>query len=227
MVIVLAPSRGRPDRAKEMVTSFLDTKELDDTQLVVVIDETDLTRKEYSKLGHYKGVRVIQLWGEETGNLTRATNTAARRYWSSDVILGHVGDDHLFRTQGWDVVVESALAEPGVAYGDDLLQHEHLPTAVFMSSIIPRTLDWYALPDAFHLYIDNAWKSIGEGIGALHYLPEVVIEHMHPAVGKAEMDEGYATWNSEQTVIHDRRAYEHWRDRRMKWDIQRIKDAIK
>ena len=225
MVIVLAPSRGRPERAKEMTESFLDTKTGADTQLVIGIDELDVTRKEYAKLGHLKGVRVITMWGDETGCLTKATNTLAKRFWHGDGIMGHVGDDHLFRTPGWDESVEAALAEPGIAYGNDLLQGEELPTAVFMSVIIPKTLGWYALPGTKHLYIDNAWKALGEGLGAIHYLPEVIIEHMHPAAGKAPTDAGYELWNSEATVQHDRAVFRHWRSTQMDRDIRAIKRA--
>ncbi len=225
-VIVLAPSRGRPARAKLMMESFLDTKVLDDTELVLVTDESDSTGHEYQKLGHYKGVRRIQLWGEETGNLVRATNTAAKRYWSRNVVLGHVGDDHLFRTEGWDTRVMEELFFPGVAYGDDLLQHERLPTAAFMSSVIPRTLGWMALPSANHLYIDDTWKKIGEDINSLHYMRDVVIEHMHPAAGKAESDAGYEKWNSEATVIHDREAFRRWLVTYREEDIRRLKEVI-
>jgi hypothetical protein len=223
-VIVLAPSRGRPDRAKLMVESFLDTRELGDTELVLVTDETDLTGKEYQKLGHFKGVRRIQLWGEETGCLTAATNTAARRSWSRDVILGHVGDDHLFRTAGWDGIIEATLPEPGIAYGDDLLQGELLPTAVFMSSVIPRTLGWMALPGTRHMYIDNAWKELGKGLGALHYRPDVIIEHMHPGAGKAESDEGYE--RADGSTLRDAKAYARWLDEQMGEDLRRLKEVI-
>lgn len=226
MVIVLAPSRGRPERAREMTESFLDTKELEDTQLVIAIDELDPTRRDYAKLGHMKSVRVITLWGDETGCLTKATNTAAKRYWSSDLILGHVGDDHLFRTQGWDGIIEATLPEPGIAYGDDLLQGEELPTAVFMSSVIPRTLGWLALPGTRHLYIDDTWKWLGSELDVLHYRPDVIIEHMHPAAGKAPSDAGYERVNSDEAVQHDRAVFTSWRATRMSEDAEAVRRAI-
>jgi hypothetical protein len=47
-----------------------------------------------------------------------------------------------------------------------------------------------------HLYIDNYWLELAGAAGCLTYLPDVVIEHMHPAYGKAEWDESYRRVNS-------------------------------
>jgi hypothetical protein len=35
------------------------------------------------------------------------------------------------------------------------------------------------------------------------YLPDVIIEHLHPAAGKAEMDEGYARVNQPKWYEED------------------------
>jgi hypothetical protein len=39
-----------------------------------------------------------------------------------------------------------------------------------------------------------------------------VIEHVHPLAGKAAWDEGYHRANGEETVEHDKRAYDEWRE---------------
>ena len=95
--------------------------------------------------GHVLRPDAVEVMLVEGGTLTKPTNEAVALIWDADSIIGHVGDDHIFRTPGWDGIIEATLVEPGVAYGDDLLQGATLPTAVFMSSIIPKTLDWYAL----------------------------------------------------------------------------------
>jgi hypothetical protein len=41
------------------------------------------------------------------------------------------------------------------------------------------------------MFLDDAWKAWGEGMGRLRYLPDVVIEHLHPDAGKAPQDERY------------------------------------
>jgi hypothetical protein len=160
----------------------------------------------------------------ETGNLTRATNTAASRVWGDDCIIGHVGDDHVFRTRGWDRTISDVLREPGVAYGDDGFQGSELPTAVFMSSAIPRALGWYALPSCRHMKIDRAWKRLGEGIGRLHYLPDVLIEHMHPLANKAEWDTGYR--EAREAHPADGAAYMAWISGSLGGDLARLRHAL-
>jgi hypothetical protein len=50
-------------------------------------------------------------------------------------------------------------------------------------------------PGCIHLYFDNFVKQLAIDLGCLVYLPDVIIEHLHPAAGKAEMDEGYERVN--------------------------------
>lgn len=218
-MIVLCPTRGRPGAAQQMWWSLMNTATLPDTRLILVVDRDDPKLSDYLKLPSLRTKRygmdpdemfVIVLEAGYTGDLVKATNSAARRFWDQTDILGHVGDDHRFNTKGWDALVRDALTTPGIAYGDDLLQGVNMPTAVFMSAEIPRALGWYALPTCRHLFIDNAWKALGERLGVLHYLPEVVIEHVHPAAGKADWDDGYRAANSSEMFDHDRRAFEAW-----------------
>lgn len=228
-IVVLCPSRGRPDKAAEMVQSFRDTTLRLDTTIVVVVDADDPTLDGYARhwpLGLPERPFLMVLKPGETGDLTRATNTAASRVWDDDDIIGHVGDDHRFRTVGWDRTIADALASPGIAYGDDGFQGKRLPTAVFMSSVIPRTLGWYALPGSRHLYIDRTWKTLGEAAGCLRYLPSVSIEHMHPEAGKAEWDDGYRLANSAGAFGHDKHAYLTWVHDEMEADVARVRAAI-
>jgi hypothetical protein len=173
-------------------------------------------------------VTLVRLGPDETGDLVRATNTVSMRVARNDphAIIGNLGDDHRPRTKGWDRAIANALTEPGIAYGDDLIQSEELPTAPFISAEIPLALGWYALPSCRHLFVDNAWRDIGVQSGRIHYLPGVVIEHAHPAVGKAVWDEGYERANNADTVEHDKRAYHEWRERYMAADIAAVRKAL-
>jgi hypothetical protein len=229
-MVVLCPSRGRPDKAAEMVASFRETTLRLDTTIVVVVDIDDPTLDGYTRhwpLGLPDRPYIMVLRRDETGDLVRATNTAASRVWHDDDIIGHVGDDHRFRTVGWDRAITEALASPGIAYGDDGHQRARLPTAVFMSAVIPRTLGWYALPGAHHLYIDRAWKTIGEVGGFLRYLPAVSIEHVHPMAGKADWDDGYRSANAPEMYAHDKAAYQRWIAGRMEADMGRVQAALR
>jgi hypothetical protein len=50
-------------------------------------------------------------------------------------------------------------------------------------------------PGCIHLFFDNFVKQLGIDLNCLKYLPDVIIEHLHPVAGKAEMDEGYLRVN--------------------------------
>ena len=221
-IIVLCPTRNRPERALELQESFEDTisKTNFTASLVFAVDNNDPKKNDYFSLVN----NIVILNDNETGNLTKATNYLAARFWDLDLIFGHVGDDHRFITPDWDIIIEQVLAQPGVAYGNDLIQGEKLPTAVFINSIIPRTLGWFALPACQHLNIDNAWKDIGNGIGRLTYLPDLIIKHEHPAGNFIPWDEDYLKVNTLANA--DSYAYGNWVRNEYSSDISKIKFAL-
>jgi hypothetical protein len=218
VIVIVMPSRGRPERAAEAIAAIRANAAVVDTTVVLAIDFDDPARPLYEALPvpalYRSEVNLVQLLADETGDLVQATNSVARRIAQQDptAIIGNLGDDHLVRTPGFDRLIADALREPGIAYGDDLFQGEALPTAPFISASLVNTLGWYFPPFLTHLFVDDAVKAIGTALGCLRYLPELVIEHAHPLIGKADWDEGYERANSQETTDRDRIAYEAWRD---------------
>lgn len=228
-VTVVIPSRGRPDRARVAVEALRDNAALVSTNVILAVDADD------PELGGYRSLRfrpfgaevvTVTLGPEDTGDLVRATNTVSMRV--ADVeptgIIGNLGDDHVCRTPGWDRLVTAALETPGIAYGDDRIQGEHLPTAPFISAAIVNALGWYALPCCRHMYIDDAWKALGKYLGILRYIPELVIEHVHPASGQAEWDDGYA--RAHALMEPDHVAYDRWRNTSFYADVTNIRRLL-
>jgi hypothetical protein len=222
-VVVLCPTRERPEKAAEMVESFRDTATTLATEIVLVVDDDDLRLADYLALPDKFNkrssgplwppdpVRVMVIPVAEGGSLTAATNTLAARIWGEDCIIGHVGDDHRFETNGWDKRIMEALhGRHGVAYGDDGFWHEALPTAAFLTSSIPRALGWYANPLCHHYGIDDTWGDLGRGIGSLHYLPDVRITQPGPHETMLAGDDVY--WRAQVNREADAAAYFTWRD---------------
>jgi hypothetical protein len=59
-------------------------------------------------------------------------------------------------------------------------------------------------PESFaHLYVDDFWLRLGQDLNAIRYLPETVIEHLHPMAGKSEWDAGYQETNSTESYSAD------------------------
>ena len=223
--LVLCPSRGRPSQAEELLETFVQTRRGNASAILFVVDADDPTADDYPDA-------ATVILDPPPGNMATALNTSAMHPaigMSGDWdILSSVGDDHRFLTPGWDVAIEEVLRTRGggFAYGDDMGQGSRLPTGVFISASIIRALGWMALPGCRHLYIDNAWKALGEVSGRLFYLPNVKIEHRHPTFGKAEWDEGYKRVNSSVTYAHDQEVFRAWVADGLERDARTVRAAV-
>jgi hypothetical protein len=211
---VIVPTRGRPQNAVRLQQAFADTESLN-TALIFVVDADDPELPGYWEAAGDRRIRHLTVHDGEGGTgMVAALNWAAGRLAGEYTALGFMGDDHLPRTPRWDAHVLGALnsSEPRIVYGDDLLQGEALPTAAFMPSRLVRVLGFMAPPTLRHLYADNFWLELGQSLGTLRYLPDVVIEHVHPAAGKTAMDERYAAVNAPGADAADRFAWRVFRD---------------
>lgn len=233
-IVVVIPSRGRAKAAAECVASIRDTARLVSTAVVVAVDADDPEWPGYTS-ALFTGPRpvgpevtLMQLNADSTGNLTRATNTAAMRVAEDDptAIIGVLNDDMRARTPGWDRVIADTLQTPGIAYGDDGFQHERLVTSPFISAEIVRSLGWYALPVLEHQFIDNVWHDLGTFAGCLTYLPSLTFEHLHPFAGKGEWDATYERGNSQPVIDRDREAYQLWQRTWMEADVTNVRHVL-
>lgn len=191
---VVVPSRGRPEAAFELMAAFAATCTAD-TELVIAVDDTDPALDAYRAAAS----RCTLVVGPST-TMVEALNQAVAGYPETarePFAFGFMGDDHRPRTVGWDARYLETLRDLGVGmvYGDDLLQREKLPTQIAMTTDIVRALGWMAPPALVHLAVDNWWLELGQRAGCIRYLPDVVVEHMHPVAGKAEWDDGHRRVN--------------------------------
>lgn len=200
---VVVPSRGRPENAERLAQAFKDTNT--EADLYIVIDNDDPKWNEYAKSENYKKLPA----DNKTGGCAKSLNTGAvylldiTKFPLYDYFV-FMGDDHLPRTENWDKAFIQALkSDTGIVYGNDLLQGENLPTAFGMSRNLVNELRGMTFPGCVHLFFDNFVKQLGIDLGNLIYLPEVIIEHLHPVAGKAEMDEGYARVNQPKWYEND------------------------
>lgn len=225
-IAVLCPSRGNPTALFEAADSCWATLVNTDTKFIPIVDENDPTIGVYFDYNEDVNLPIEMVPKEHTGNMNLALNYVAPRLAEEYDVIGFVGDDHRFRTPAWDVIVGEALEYGGFAYGDDLAQREALPTQVFISSPIITALGWMGLPGAKHLYLDNTWRMLGARAECLHYLPDVVIEHLHPAHGKGQWDENHLRVNTPALYDHDGKVYEQWLATAAEGDIAKVRAAL-
>lgn len=219
-LLVLCPSKGRSEKARELLDSFEATRSLGSTKLIFILDE--------GEEAPYTG-NVMSVPPSGRRGMVDPVNTVAELVWDQWDIIGFVGDDHRFKTTGWDqhFVRHADKVGPCLMYGNDMNWRDgEIPTQIFGSSEIWRALGWMALPTCQHLYVDNAWRLIGDELRALYYFPDIVIEHEHPAYSKTDWDEGYLAVNSSDMYARDRAAYQDWVENKAQEDIARVRASL-
>jgi hypothetical protein len=91
-----------------------------------------------------------------------------------------------------------------------------------MSASIVRAIGYMAPPELIHMYMDNFWKALGQDLGHLIYRSDVIIEHLHPLVGKSQNDAGYMEVNSPEIYSKDVVAFDRYLRDRFVHDLQKI-----
>jgi hypothetical protein len=238
-LLTIVPTRSRPEAVGRVVAAWDATGAFEQgAQLLFVIDYDDprfadylaeLTANARDRGDDFRGVlfRSIPRWKPLVPKLDEAAKMHAEL--SPDVFaLGFAGDDHLPRTPGWvgRYVATLRRAGTGIVYCDDGYQGQTIPTQWAMTADIVRTLGRMVPAPVEHLYCDNAVRDLGLGAECLHYLGDVLIEHMHPVARKAETDEQYERVNGREQFRKDRAAYRGWARGALADDVRAVRALI-
>ena len=217
-LLVIVPTRGRPEQCGRLFASFCETRAVADLLFVTDPDEAAL---------YCRQAWTDKAWlqaGDPRLPLSGKLNRAAAKYAGQYRALMFTGDDHVFRTPRWDEIMLDALAQmggTGILYPDDRRRSD-IPEIWMTSADIVRAVGWFACPYPVHFYLDNALADLGRGAGCLRWVPEAVVEHLHytttPGVPR---DATYAL--SEHEGRNDQQAYEKWRAERMADDIAAVR----
>lgn len=231
-LLVIVPTRGRPQSIAAVVEAWTATGAWKDATLAFVTDYDDPQRDAYFAAfnevplpdpDERHPVRMVaaDVWRPLVPKLNLAANL-----WAPDhFAVAFMGDDHRPRTPGWAARYIEALRElgTGIVYGNDLIQGAGLPTQWAMTSDIVRALGRMVPAEVEHLYCDNAILDLGREAGCLRYLPDVVIEHCHPIAGRGQWDEGYERVNARTQYAKDRAAYGRWKSEQLVVDAATVR----
>jgi hypothetical protein len=211
-LLMIVPTRGRPDSIPAIMKAWDETDATADILFAVDTDDPELAAYKKQQTALKDDPRVRFTFGKRrrlVGTLNQQAVKNAPKYR----FLAFMGDDHRPRSHGWDARFRECLSGgPGIAYGNDLLQGEKMATAVAMTSDIVTTLGYMAPPTFVHLCVDLVWLDWGRGMGRITYLHDLILEHLHPAAGKATTDAVYEECNSREQVGADGAAYYAYRD---------------
>jgi hypothetical protein len=220
-MLTIIPTRGRNDNAIRLFEAINATADF--TEVVFAIDADDV--KTYQGLMHEtQGLDNVKVCIADRMGMNATLNYWALWFAPDYDYICFMGDDHLPRTGGWDTKLAEAIgSEPGIAYGNDLLQGENLPTAVVMSSKIIRATGFMSPPNLKHLFLDNYWLAMGQALGNANYLPDVILEHLHYTNGKAEHDERYAAVNNPEMHNGDQAIFAEYLATEFANDVENVK----
>jgi len=226
-LLVIVPSRGRPQAVERVADAWRSTDAHLHAALLFAVDADDPELPAYHAVqtgDSWLKMTVLPEWQPMVHKLDNVALTVAEGT-EAPFALGFAGDDHLPRTSGWAVRYLAALRElgTGIVYGDDLIQGEQLPTQWAMTADIVRALGRMVPAPVGHLFCDNSVADLGREADCLRYLPDVVIEHRHPVAGRTPWDDSYRRVNSVPQWTADHDGYQRWHAERLATDAKLVR----
>ena len=203
-LMVMVPTRGRPERLRVLLDSFTKTATCADICVITDPDDTSYGDFDFGDTAH----AVLEPRAFLTGKLNKTAEAFADTYR----VLMWCADDHVFETPGWDRLMLDRLDEMGGhgwVYPDDKRRND-VPEIWMVSSDVVQALGWFANPALSHFYLDNSVAELGKRSGLIRWCPQAVIEHKHYSVDRAvEHDEVYRT-TEDLFGQSDLAAYKEW-----------------
>lgn len=222
-LLLIVPSRNRPASIARLREAMAQTCR-GDTTLLVGLDDDDPQLPDYLALK--SGPRDLLRVEPDLHQVVTWLNTLAMPHLDNYKYVGHIGDDNMPSTIGWDVAIMEALQKTPFAFGNDLYPHRPagaLCCHVFTHSKVIKALGYFGPPSLRHAYVDDVWMRWGGATG-ITFLENVLIEHLHPTAGKSQMDESYRM--SLSLMGQDSVAFHAYCELDLDADIEKIRAAI-
>ena len=219
-LLVMCPSRGRPDRIKEMLSSYSETRSKF-TRLVIVLDEDDPCLSKYETDGYTVEIKPRQ-------DVSKIYNRLVKDYPKFKYYCA-INDDMIFRTKGWDDILMGEIEKNGgwgIAFGDDMIHSGRLqrPTNTVISGNIVRALGYLYPPELYALLGDVFLGDLGKTLGRLYYRPDVIIEHKHYCANTAPNDDTYRFGESRHA--QEKEIYAMYKAIRFDLDVDKVRKAL-
>lgn len=184
-IALLVPTRKRPDNLKRFYESAMATASKPNTIEVIayVDDDDDSYDFKLPRLRWVRGPRVV---------LSECWNRCAEMAVSP--ILGHMGDDIIFRSNNWDSqILEVFRSYPDnivFVHGDDMsgVHLSNFGTHGFIHRDWVDTVGYFVPPYFSSDWNDTHLNDMANAIGRRVYVDSVKTEHMHYMFGKSDKD---------------------------------------
>lgn len=217
---LIVPSRGRPENIDRLALALKNTNS--EIDLHVGIDSDDPKKHDYIEVSKKHNIFLDVANGRERFGPT--LNRISNKIWKDYEYLAWCGDDHLPRTDKWDKRYRDVLKKFHLAmvYGNDLVQGERIATQLAFTAKAVGALGYAVPPGFIHLYIDNYFMELFNSFNAMVYLPDVIVEHLHPSAGTSESDLTYQEANSPENWTNDKKRFEEYLKTELKIDKEKL-----
>ncbi len=223
-ICVMLPSRGRPEKLKECLDSFLQTG-TGLADIFVLLDSDDPALPGYGYLGGIGG-NVTLMIGPPARVGPKLNWFWGLMPWYESYLL--MGDDVRSETTGWDEKLLTALREKlggwGLTYGTDYWGEMHANHPLISGNIL-KAIGYYALEGLEHAYLDTVLFSLCKTLGKTFYCPEVSFPHLHHVKGLSVRDETYI--RAEETLKPGQDISTKWHKRGgLDRDLAKVREAM-
>ena len=183
-ISILVPTRKRPERLRELVDSVKATASVM-PEILCYVDEDDdsYVPGAFPEVRFFRGPRIVfsDMW-----------NVLFRQAEGNILMLG--ADDVVFKTSGWDDMVERSFTDcPDkilCVHGDDGHHHSRFGVLPAVHRRWIETVGYFAAPGFGGDWIDTWLNDVANMIGRRRYVP-FLAEHKHVFWGTAKPDETF------------------------------------
>jgi len=184
---ILLPTRGRPDRLRNMLKTVVTTcDDLDNIRVGIALDADDQALDNIKAVaGSFVNLNIFWIIRDKQDKILS-------NYWNdlchatdAEIVM-YASDDIEFKTRGWDILVREAFEEVPdeilLAWGWCKFQ-PHNATSIATHGFVSRKsaeILGYLFPPYFATAFNDTWLTeVYKSIGRTKYFPDMVIEHFH------------------------------------------------
>jgi glycosyltransferase involved in cell wall biosynthesis len=216
-ISICCPTRGRPENIRRLINSIGETTSVL-PEVVVYMDDDDETELPATGLKIIRGPRKT---------LSDCWNDCAKA--ATGDILMFAGDDIVFKTKGWDrMVINTFESHPDkfiFVHGDDGHWGNQFGTHGFIHRKWYEAVG-YLLPPYFVSDYGDTWLNDMANLLRRRVYLNFVTEHLHPAWGKADLDQTHKERLARGAQADVAKVYAEMRPKLLE-DVEKIREAVR
>lgn len=195
-IALLVPSRERIDKKLALVNSILNTvDDIKNVSLYFGIDDDDPTKDVAKKIAEdCSFVKIVNVKNNHKflglGKLWNICSSAA-----VEDIQAMIGDDMLFRTNGWDSKIIEEFTYPNcpkdnikMVYCNDGRHGKAIAVNFFIHRAYKNVMGYLTREEFMVDFIDLWPQQVFSSLGRIKYRHDILIEHLHWSFRKSDKD---------------------------------------